>query len=202
MAALLGILAAVLLIAHFNAKVRPQLVALAEAQLRSHLTVIANDVLSAALDGEGLSYGDLVTMNTAGGAITSLTTDTVRLNRLRADLLERIVPQVDDLNSHDLGVPLGALTGLDLFSALGPHLPVKVLSVASADAVYENTFTDAGINQTLHRILLDVTIRAQLLLPGGIVTVEVSVPVCVAETVIVGQVPQTYLQPGRAMLSG
>jgi len=147
-----------------------------------------------ALSDQSISYSDMVTVQAGqNGDITTLTTDTLRLNNLRGVVMDDIVSQVENLDERDLGVPLGALTGLDLLSAIGPRLPVQVLSVASAEASYRNDFTGAGINQTLHRVMLDVTVTAKLLLPGGIVETQVTTPVCIAETVIVGQVPEAYL---------
>ena len=70
---------------------------------------------------------------------------------------------------------------------------MRVLTVASTDAAFRNEFTSAGINQTHYRVMLDVTVSARLLLPGGVVETEVTAPVCVAETVVVGQVPDAYL---------
>lgn len=190
----LGLLLALLLVRWFDASLRPQLVALAEAQIRNCLTQAANQSVTQALAEEGLSYNDMVTLQTeAGGGIATLSTDTLRLNRLRTVILEDVIAQVEDLDNRSLSVPLGALTGVDLLSALGPRLPVKVVSVASGEGAYRKDFLSAGINQTLHRIMLDVTVTAKLLLPGGMVEVAVSTPVCVAETVIVGQVPQTYV---------
>lgn len=191
---ILGLLLALLLIHWFDNSLRPQLVALTESRIRNYLTLAANASISDALEEENLSYGDMVTLQTgAGGEITMLSTDTVGLNRLRTTVLSDIITQVEELDSHSLSVPLGALTGIDLLSALGPKLPVKVISVASPEGAFRNDFLSAGINQTLHRIMLDVTITADLLLPGGMVEVPVSLPVCVAETIIVGQVPQTYV---------
>ncbi len=191
---ILGLLLALLLIHWFDNSLRPQLVALTESRIRNYLTQAANVSISDALGEENLSYGDLVTLQTGtSGEITMLSTDTVGLNRLRTTVLSDIITQVEELDSHSLSVPLGALTGIDLLSALGPKLPVKVISVASPEGVFRNDFLSAGINQTLHRIMLDVTITADLLLPGGMVEVPVSLPVCVAETIIVGQVPQTYV---------
>ena len=108
--------------------------------------------------------------------------------------MAQVVSRVENLDTRSLGVPLGALTGMDLFAGAGPDLPVQVLSVASAEGNYRNDFTGAGINQTLHRVMLDLTITAEILLPGGVVETSVSTPVCVAETIIIGQVPQTYLE--------
>lgn len=193
LALFLGLLLAFLLIRWFNASLRPQLVALTEAQIRNYLTQAADRSLTRAL-GEDLSYRDMVTLQAGeNGEPATLTTDTLRLNRLRTAVLEDIITQVDNLDDHSLSVPLGTLTGIDLLSALGPRLPVKVISVASVEGTFRNDFLSAGINQTLHRVMLDVTIAAKLLLPGGVVEVTVSVPVCVTETVIVGQVPQTYV---------
>ncbi len=190
----LGLGLALFFIHQFDAALRPQLVALAEARVRNQVTHIADHAVSQALGDQALAYTDMVNLRTQEtGQIATLSTDTVRLNLLRAEVLDRIVDQVEELDSHSLGVPLGALTGVDLFSALGPDLPVQVLSVASAEGNYRNDFTSAGVNQTLHRILLDVSVTARLLLPGGVVETQVSTPVCVAETVIIGQPPQTYL---------
>ena len=111
----------------------------------------------------------------------------------RSAVLDAIIAQIGTIDNDPMGVPLGALTGIDLLSALGPRLPVQVISVSTAEGQYRNDFTSAGINQTLHRIMLDVTLNARLLLPGGVVEVLVSTPVCISETVIIGQVPQTYL---------
>jgi len=193
LAAALGILAAAVLLGRFSDRVRPQLAVLAQAQVRNEVTRIANNAVGEALAAQELSYSDLVALQSAGGVVTALTTDTAKLNSLRLQILEDIVTQVEELDSYDLNIPLGAATGVDLFMAWGPRLPVRVLSVASADAVYQNTFAAAGINQTMHRILLNVTISVRVLLPGGVVETEVATPVCVAETILIGQVPQTYV---------
>jgi sporulation protein YunB len=190
----LGFALALFLIHRFDAALRPQLVSIAEAQIRNQFVLIADQAITDVLTENDLSYGDLVTFHTGEtGQITALSTDTVLLNLLRSAIFEDISQQVDNLDSRSLGVPFGSLTGIDLLSAWGPRLSVQVLSVASVEGDYRNEFTDAGINQTLHRILLDVTMTARLLLPGGIQEITVSAPVCVAETVIIGQVPQTYL---------
>lgn len=190
---ILGLGLALFFIHQFDAALRPQLVALAEVRVRNEVTHIADHAVSQALDDQALSYADMVQFQAPGGEISTLSTDTIRLNRLRVSVLEEIITEIEDLDSHFLSVPLGALTGVDLLSALGPDLPVQVLSVASAEGSYRNDFTSAGVNQTLHRILLDVNVTVRLLLPGGIVETRIDTPVCVAETVIIGQVPQTYV---------
>lgn len=106
--------------------------------------------------------------------------------------MEEITKQILTLDSQDLGIPLGLLSGIDILSAVGPKLPVRITSVASATGLFRNEFIDAGINQTLHRIILDVTINAKLLLLVGVIETQVTIPVCITEAVVIGQVPQTY----------
>jgi len=194
LAALLGVALAVFLIHRFDAGVRPRLVGLAEAQVRNQLTLIADQAVASAMTELGESYDNLVTLHSGPSGVTAVTANAPEINLLKSAVLEDIVTQVENLDSHSISIPLGALTGLDLLSGLGPRLPAQVLSVASAHAELQNDFISAGINQTLHRILLDVAVTAKLLLPGGIVEVELSTLVCVAETVLVGEVPQTYFQ--------
>jgi len=194
LSALLGVGLALLLIHQFDASLRPQMVALAEAGIRNQLTRISDQAVTKALSAQALSYSDMVILQSGqSGEVTTLSTDTVRLNLLRAAVLEDVVTQTEALGSEALGIPFGALTGLDLLAAFGPSLPVRVLSVASVEGTYRNEFADAGINQTIHRVMLDISITARLLFPGGIETVELSVPVPVAETIIIGGVPDTYL---------
>lgn len=192
---LLGLMLAAFLIHQLGLAVRPQLTALAQAKLRNQLTVISNETVANVLAQEALRYSDMVVMEPGlGGGIATITTETVRLNNLKSAVLTQIVAQVESLDTHSLGVPLGALTGLELFAGAGPDLPIQVLSVTSAEGTYRNDFVSAGINQTLHRVMLDITLTAEVLLPGGMVESIVSTPVCVAETIIIGQVPQTYLE--------
>ena len=104
---------------------------------------------------------------------------------------------MEQLDSQKLGVPLGSLTGFATASDLGPVLPVRVLTAAVPTADFENVFTSTGINQTLHRIMLNVRVECTLLIPGGTVDTAVEAQVCAAETLLVGQVPDAYLElPG------
>jgi len=193
LAVLAGLCMACLVIASFNARVRPQVVSLAQAQMEDQLTRMADQAVLAVLLEDPLSDSGLVSVHTLNGQVTALTADTARMNLLRARIMEELLKRLAELDGHTLFIPVGALTGLDVLSGLGPDLPVQILSVASADAVYESTFTDAGVNQTLHRIFLNVTLYAKLVLPGGVAQAQARVPLCVAETVIVGQTPDTYL---------
>lgn len=96
------------------------------------------------------------------------------------------------MSASDLAIPLGSLTGSNLLAGRGPYIRVRTQSVGSATARLRNALTAAGINQTKHQVLLDVEVYVTVLLPGFATSVKVNNELCVAETVIVGNVPQTY----------
>ena len=125
--------------------------------------------------------------------MTSITSNTTANSRFKRQVVEAVARQLSALDSSALGVPLGTLTGQPLLSGAGPAVRVRVDSVGDVAADYANSFTAAGVNQTLHRVCLEITATVYLFLPGEVLPVSVSSSVCVAETVIVGETPDTYL---------
>lgn len=191
---LIGFSLALLLIYRFNAALRPQMIAFAESQVQNRLNLISTQVISHVMSDQSLGYSDLVILQAGqGGEVSTMSVDAPKLNLLRAEAIKEVTNQILELDGQDLGIPLGLLTGIDVLSAAGPRLPVRVTSVASATGLFRNEFTDAGINQTLHRIMLDVTITAKLLLPVGVFETQITTPICISEAIVIGKVPQTYL---------
>ncbi len=198
--AVLGIGLALLSIYLFDGRVRPVVTDLAKSRASNAVTRVINNAVSDTLTAEAISYADIVTLQKdSAGQITALTSDFVTMNRLKTQIMSRVVEQVDTIDTKELGVPLGNLLGLASLSDKGPLLPVRVLSVASAEGDFQNQFSSAGINQSYHRIVLNVEVTVRLLIPGGKVETIVHTQVNVAETVIVGKVPDSYLQFGAQL---
>lgn len=181
-----------------SAQFRPVVETMAASRATNLITQAISTVVDDCLTENEMSYSDFVSMETdALGQVTSLAGNTAGNNRFKRLVTERLTEQLGELASEDLGIPLGSLTGQLLLSGLGPTIRVNVCSVGDVTATYFNSFTAAGVNQTIHRVDLDITAVVYLLLPGEIIPVTVSDSVCVAETVIVGQVPDTYLNLNR-----
>jgi len=194
LAAAVGIGLALLVIWMVDGALRPAVTTLASVQAENEITGIINDAVTATLADQGVAYADLVTVERdESGKVSLLTVDSVKLNSLRTEILEQVLEQVEGLDAQELGVPLGSLTGFATASDWGPVLPVGVLTAAVPRAEFSNQFTAQGINQTLHQIMLDVTVELTLLIPGGRTETSVTAQVCVAETLLVGEVPETYL---------
>ena len=185
---------ALLVIWLLDAALRPAVTTLATVQAQNKITGIVNDAVTATLADQGVAYADLVTVERdESGKVSLLAVDSVKLNTLRTQILQEVLEQVEGLDAQELGVPLGSLTGFATASDWGPTLPVGVLTAAVPRAEFSNQFTAQGINQTLHQIMLDITVDVTLLIPGGRAETSVTAQVCVAETLLVGEVPDTYL---------
>lgn len=126
------------------------------------------------------------------GNITAIVTDTARVNVLSAELLRAVV-EASDAGNLNLRIPLGNLLGMSLLLGKGPGVPVRITLLTSSRVEVNNILLDAGINQTRHQLLLSVQVDADVLLPWEIRSAKIEVPVLVAENVIVGRVPQTYV---------
>ena len=183
-----------LLLHTLNGKLRPVLETTATSKATNLMMQAIDIAVDNCLQENDMSYRDFVTLGTdTAGKVTSITTNTVANSRFKRQVVEAVIRQLGTMDSEALGVPLGTLTGQPLLSGAGPRVRVKVDSVGEVTADYSNTFTSAGVNQTLHRVCRDITATVYLFLPGEILPVSVSSSVCVAETVIVGDTPDTYL---------
>ena len=185
-------------IALLENKLRPVVAEIAAAQAQNTMTAVVENAVTADLAARQVSYVDFVTIQRdEGGAITALTTDMARMNLLRSELTAAVLEALEGVDVSDVQVPLGSLFDLEPLWAKGPALKAKAMTVGTVRAEFDSQFTSAGVNQTLHRIWLEVDVPMTLLLPGGEVEASLHTRLCVAETVIVGKVPDTYLQLGQ-----
>ena len=181
---------------------RPVLAAAARYQVRSQVTAAVEQWAARDLQERGVDYSDFVTITrNDAGEIVSLSADMAALNLLRAELSAHLLERLED-SQLELTVPVGSLLPFEPTWARGPDLHLRALALGTASAEFESEFTSAGINQTRHRLWLRLSVPVTVLLPGGGEELTVDSRLCVAETVIVGQVPQTWFQTGGLPAAG
>ena len=174
--------------------VAPMVQELAKARVANRASYIINEAIEEELENGEIDYDNIIFLEKdVNGTITALKTNIAEINRLKTRILSVIDTMLLDLDVNEVGLPLGSLILPELFSGTGPKLPVKVMSISSSDAVFRNVFSEAGINQTSHQIKMDVEITMTILTPVGTESVDAVSEVVVAETVIVGNVPQSYV---------
>ena len=170
---------------------------LAKTQVMNSTSDLTNDAIARQIAEGNILYDRIVYFEKdLNGRITALKTNMSEVNRLKTDILNLINDEILALDTTDLGIPLGNLFLPELLSGKGPGIPVHILSIRNSDASFSSHFSEAGINQTLQQLIMEVSVDVAVLVLGDTNSFTVSSQVVVAETIIVGDVPQTFLQTG------
>lgn len=178
----------------FLKQFRPVAQELAKRQVSNKSSDLINDAVSSQISDATIRYDRIIYFEKdINGRITALKTNMGEVNKLKTQTLNRINQEILSLDQDDIGLPLGSLLFPELFSGKGPEIPVKVLSISNSDASFQSAFAQAGINQTVHQLLMDVRIDVTLLVLGKTESLTITSQVVVAETVIVGTVPETFI---------
>ena len=186
-----------LLFLSLRSKYRDVVEELAQTQVKNTTSDLTNDAIAKQIAGGNIAYDRIVFFEKdLDGRITALKTNMSEVNRLKTDILNIINDEILALDTSDIGIPLGSLFLPEFLSGKGPAIPVHILSIRNSDAVFTSHFSQAGINQTLHRLNMEVSIDVAVLVLGHTASFTMTSEVVVAETVIVGEVPQTFLQTG------
>ena len=173
------------------------MVDLTKTQVTNSTSDLINDAIAEQIANGKVEYDRIVYFEKdLEGKITALKTNIGEVNRLKTDTLNIINEQILSTEHSQMGIPLGSLFLPELLSGKGPEIPVKILSIRNSDATFESSFTHAGINQTMHQLRMSVIVDVSVLVLGQTITFPVSSDMVVAETIIVGAVPDTFLQTG------
>ena len=190
-------IAAIAVLMVFRYRYHAAINSLARTQVTNSTSDLINDAIDRQIELGNIQYDRMVYFEKdLEGRITAVKTNMSEVNRLKTDILNLINDEILALDTTDLGIPLGSLLLPELFSGKGPNIPIKIISIRNSDASFSSAFSAAGINQTLQQLTMHVQVDVTVLVLGETESFTVSSEVVVAETIIVGQVPQTYLQTG------
>ena len=193
------ILVLVLLIAFFLLRSKYRLVIqdLAQTQVKNTTSDLTNDAIAKQIAAGDIQYDRIVYFEKdLNGRITALKTNMTEVNRLKTDILNIINDEILALDTSDIGIPIGSLVFPEFLSGKGPAIPVHILSIRNSDASFISHFSEAGINQTLHQLTMEVSVDVAVLVLGRTSSFTMTSEVVVAETVLIGDVPETFLQTG------
>ena len=181
----------------FRIKYRDVMLELAQTQVMNSTSDLINDAIDRQIETGNIQYDRIVYFEKdLDGRITALKTNMSEVNRLKTDILNIINDEILALDTSDLGIHTGNILLPELFSGRGVLLPVQILSIRNSEASLHSDFTEAGINQTLHQLNMHIRVDVTVLVLGQTDSFTISSQVIVAETVIVGQVPETLLRTG------
>lgn len=154
--------------------------------------LLAEETL-ALLEEKPLGYGDLVQIaQDEGGRILSVETNAGEVGRLKAALERNVSHSLEDLHDRWYSLPLGTLLGSEWLAGRGPDIPFRLAPMGYLDSTVESRFASAGINQTSHQITLNLTLELNAMIPLHREPVTVHTNFIIAETILVGEIPQYY----------
>lgn len=172
---------------------KPLVFALAEARSASMASQALAGALKDAL-GDGIGYEDLMHVRMdEQGQVALLSANTMQMNRLAERAGAAALYRLENMSSERVSVPLGAVLGVALFAGAGPGIPISIVPIGSVSTDYATEFEACGINQTRHKVYLRVTASIRIVIPTGAKTTQVSANMLVAESIIVGGVPENFV---------
>ena len=177
---------------YFRNNIVPTVMGSAIAEVRAMCTNSVNLAVTAVVGG-GLEYDDLFrVVKNEEGDIEMVQANSPEINMIAREIANLAQANLDELGLKEISIPIGTFTGLALLMGIGPDVTISVMPIGSALCDFVSYFTSAGINQTLHKIYIDVHATINIVTPIDEPTITVKAEVLVAENLIVGNVPQFY----------
>lgn len=161
--------------------------------VKSKAGIVISSAIYDEIDSLDITYDKLVSFEKDNsGHITALKTDIIEINKLKTTLSVRILKELSEMDTAELAIPLGTVIGSELLVGKGPAIHVNVVPVGTVKTEIINEITSAGINQSRHQIMMKITADLTIITALTSITTQVETYICIAETVIVGDVPQSY----------
>ncbi len=173
--------------------IRPTILSLSEARLRAIAVKAMNEAVRETI-GNNITYSDLINIQKDDhGEITLVSANTVLMNNLAASTAISAQDKILNIGEQGISIPLGTILGGQMLSGRGPMVEVRVEPVGSVTTDFETEFEGAGINQTRQKIFIVLNATLRIIVGNTAQTVEISSQVLISETIIIGDVPQSYV---------
>ena len=177
----------------FNVYVNPIIITISQAKIKSMTTKAVNSAVQTVINNTDV-YDELIDiMSDADGNITMFQVKSIQINKLSKDISRTAQQNLELASSEGVAIPLGTLSGISVLVGLGPNINFYVSPIGSIQSSFSSEFTSAGINQTNHRIYLTLDTSVSLVLPTSTKTVNTKSHILICESIIIGKVPDTYL---------
>ncbi len=172
--------------------IKPKLIAISEIKARLFATQAINDAVSRKIEMN--SFNDLIFIKTDNtGKVTLVQANTKEMNRLAVETSKDILKELEDIKRKQIRISVGNIMGSQIFADAGPYIKINIQPAGSVDVNFATEFIEAGINQTRLKIYMSVSTKVQIIIPFAGNKVDVSANIPVSETIIVGDVPESYI---------
>lgn len=190
-----GLLLSIVCLVFFEIRAKPVIIEVAVTQAENIASTIIEDAIISVLRENGVTYSSLVDIEKdEDGRVTTVKADTIKMNLLKSEIGAEISKEILETDSREISIPLGTIIGISALSGKGPKIKTTVTLTSNVTSTINNTFTSSGINQTLHEIYVNVNATIYVIMPKNTAIAEVNSNYCIAQTVIIGTVPETFAE--------
>lgn len=190
-----GLLLSIVCLVFFEIRAKPVIIEVAVTQAENIASTIIEDAIISVLRENGVTYSSLVDIEKdEDGRVTTVKADTIKMNLLKSEIGAEISKEILETDSREISIPFGTIIGISALSGKGPKIKTTVTLTSNVTSTINNTFTSSGINQTLHEIYVNVNATIYVVMPKNTAIAEVNSNYCIAQTVIIGTVPETFAE--------
>ena len=192
------LITAILTVCYLVKTIGPTFNQLCLNEAKSVATQIVHETIDEVMEKYG--YNDLVTLvKDKEGKIVSIQANIAIINKIISQISLKIQDKIDNTPNRDIYIRLGSFTGVKLLSGRGPKVPIRISSIGNINTEVMSEFTSTGINQSIHRIFTNITCKIEVLTPFNTISNEIEEKIILAENVIIGNIPENYLDIGKLL---
>ena len=183
-----------LLLNHLNANVNPIIISVSEARVRSLSNRAVNDAIGEVVSSE-LVYENLIKITEdSEGKISLIQANPIAINALTKQLMQATLTNLENMGTTGVPIPIGSFSGLTVLNGMGPKVTIKIFPVGSVNSSFVSEFRSAGINQTNHKIYVNMETNVSLVLPLATKKITTVTQMLICESIIIGVVTEIYFQ--------
>lgn len=177
----------------FTYFVNPVVMDTVEIKSRALATRAINSSISDVVT-DGVVYDELINIvSDEFGNISMMQANSLQINALTRELAKNCEKKIEDIGRVGVTIPIGTFTGIPLLVGRGPRVSIKMIPIGAVVCKFVSNFESAGINQTLHKIYVNINAQIGVVFPLNSVSFNSEQQVLISECVIIGQVPEVYL---------
>ena len=173
----------------------PIVVSVSKDKIHSLATSSISESVGQVISQQNISYEQLVKISySSQNDVELIEVDSVKVNLLMRDITNSVQHKFDEFSQKGISVALGTFTGIPFLYGVGPQITVQLVPVGAVKTALEGDFVSAGINQTLHSLNFVVSSTIGMVLPIKTESITTQLQVMICQSVIVGKIPNIYLQ--------
>lgn len=193
LAAICFVLVVIGALLYFNFVINPVILSMSEIKVKSLTQRAVNQAVYEVVNS-GPVYDDMIKISrNESGMVTLISADATEINRLARDLVKLSEVKLGEISERGIAIPIGTFSGMPIFVGRGPEVSIRLIPIGVISCSFRSEFRQAGINQTTHRIYVNINSNVSVVMPTQNQNIATTTELLLAESIIIGSIPSTYL---------